>query len=96
MRSFGSCIYASYLYLIRYFSFARGRCPFIDGEEMRPHEEYPGKGVCRSLFVSGHGMAINATYNIMEKIFPDAFTKGIRDISVHPVCRNVFSVCECT
>jgi putative transposase len=76
------------------------RCSFLDGEEMRPHKEYAGRRVRRGLFVSGTGTAINAdvnaAYNIIRKVFPNAFAEGIEDVSLHPVCRNMFSACECT
>jgi putative transposase len=75
------------------------RCSFLDGEEMRPHEEYAGRRVRRGLFVSGTGTAINAdvnaAYNIIRKVFPNAFAEGIEDVSLHPVCRNMFSACGC-
>jgi len=58
---------------------------FLDGEELRHHEKYVGKRITRGLFRSLAGILINAdvnaAYNIIRKVFPNAFkghgTEGI-------------------
>lgn len=43
----------------------------------------------RGLFVSNHGIKINAdvngAYQIMKKVFPNAFADGIEGVALHPV-----------
>ena len=55
--------------------------------------------VRQEFFGPGTGTAINAdvnaAYNIIRKVFPNAFAEGTEDVSLHPVCRNMFSACEC-
>ena len=42
----------------------------------------------RGLFVSNNGTKINAdvngAYQIMKKVIPDAFAKGIEGVGLHP------------
>jgi putative transposase len=56
--------------------------------------------VRQEFFGPGTGTAINAdvnaAYNIIRKVFPNAFAEGMGDASLHPECRNMFSACECT
>lgn len=45
--------------------------------------------VYRICFRAGDGTKINAdlnaSYNIIRKVFPKAFADGIRDVGLHPV-----------
>lgn len=65
------------------------KCSFLDLEEIKKHDVYKGKRVCRGLFVSENGNKINAdvngSYNIMRKAFPKVFNDGIEGVVVHPL-----------
>jgi putative transposase len=62
---------------------------FLDNE--LPEKSYYNKKrrVKRGLFVSNQGIQINADVNaafqIMKKVFPNAFADGIEDVVLHPV-----------
>ena len=62
---------------------------FLDEES--PKKEFYNKKrrIHRGLFVSNHGVQINAdvnaAYQIMKKVFPNVFTDGIEDAVSHPV-----------
>ncbi len=64
------------------------KCSFLDREELRKHEHYLGKRVKRGLFRSADGHCyhadVNGSYNIIRKVVPDAFGKGIVGTAVHP------------
>jgi len=74
------------------------RCSFLDGEPLGRRDSYKGMRVRRGLFVSHGGIAINAdvnaAYNIIRKVFPEEFSEGIEDVSLHPVRADVFCACE--
>ncbi len=62
---------------------------FIDGEEIKHHQTYVGKRVCRGLFQTSNGVIMNAdvngTYNIGRKAVPEAFeVDGIEGVGLHP------------
>jgi putative transposase len=65
------------------------KCSFLDNEEMKKQEVYKGKRVKRGLFKSSDGILINAdvngAYNIIRKVFPNAFADGIEGVGLHPV-----------
>lgn len=65
------------------------KCSFLDLESIEKHEEYAGKRIKRGLFRSSSGREINAdingSYNIMRKVVPEVFDKGIEGVAVHPV-----------
>ncbi|KKM80841.1 hypothetical protein LCGC14_1335870 [marine sediment metagenome] len=52
------------------------KCSFLDNEEIKKHNKYLGKRICRGLFKSSDGTIINAdvngAYNIMKKAFPNS------------------------
>jgi putative transposase len=58
------------------------KCSFLDSEPVRKHETYAGSRIKRGLFRSYNGSFINAdlngSYNIMKKVFPNAFVDGIQ------------------
>ena len=62
---------------------------FLDGE--LPTKEFYNKDrrIYRGLFISNQGIRINAdvnaVYQIMKKVFPDAFADGIEGVVLHPV-----------
>ena len=65
------------------------KCSFLDNEEIGKHDIYKGKRVTRGLFISSTGKTINAdvnaSYNILHKCKPSAFTaKGVQGVVVHP------------
>ena len=66
---------------------------FLDAE--KPVKAYYDKSrrKYRGLFVSNTGIKINAdvngAYQIMKKVFPDAFADGIEGVVLHPVRVNV-------
>ena len=66
---------------------------FLD-EEIPIRENYnKERRVHRGLFVSEKGVEINAdvngSYQIMKKVFPNAFANGVVDVGLHPVIINV-------
>jgi len=65
------------------------KCSFLDGETVCKHEQYAGKRVKRGLFRASDGRLIsadvNAAYNIVRKVIPNAFGNGIEGAVVHPV-----------
>jgi putative transposase len=65
------------------------KCSFLDWEELCHHEKYIGKRITRGLFRSLTGISINAdvnaAYNIIRKVFPNAFKgHGIEEIVLSP------------
>lgn len=69
------------------------KCSFLDMEEIKKHQQYKGKRIKRGLFSSSNGILINAdvnaAYNILRKVFPNAFAEGIEGVGLHPVRVNV-------
>lgn len=64
------------------------KCSFIDLESISKKKYYDGKRVKRGLFKSKYGKIINAdlngSYNIMRKVVPNVFDKGIEGFVVSP------------
>ena len=66
---------------------------FLDGE--LPIKEYYNKSrrIFRGLFRSNKGKLINAdlnaSYQIIRKVFPEAFAEGIEGVGLHPVRVNI-------
>ena len=64
-------------------------CSFLDLEPVGKCDVYSGKRVKRGWFRASDGRClnadINAAYNIMRKVVPDAFGNGIAGVVVHPV-----------
>jgi putative transposase len=65
------------------------KCSFLDHESIQKHAQYKGRRICRGLFRSHTGRLINAdvnaAYNIMSKVVPNAFpAEGIVDVGLHP------------
>ena len=62
---------------------------FLDNEEPIKENYNKQRRVHRGLFVSDSGKTINAdvngAYQIIKKVFPDAFSKGIEGVGLHPV-----------
>lgn len=69
------------------------KCSFLDYEEIKKHDEYLGKRIKRGLFKTKNGLLVNAdvngSYNIIRKVFPNAFVDGIEDVAVHPYRVNL-------
>ena len=69
------------------------KCSFLDGESIQKHETYAGRRVKRGLFKTSDGRLINAdvnaSYNIMRKVVPNAFVNGIEGVAVHPTLISV-------
>jgi putative transposase len=65
------------------------KCSFLDLEPHGKHERYTGKRIHRGLFRSASGVLINAdvnaAYNHIRKVRPNAFADGIAGVVVHPV-----------
>src|SRR5262245_511450 len=65
------------------------KCSFLDLEPIGTHEVYAGNRVKRGLFRASTGRClnadINAAFNIMRKVVPNAFGNGIGGVVVHPV-----------
>jgi putative transposase len=72
------------------------KASFLDGDPLpvyddaRPEQaHFSGRRVKRGLYQAAHGRRLNAdvngAYNIIRKVLPDAFSKGIAGAAVHPV-----------
>ena len=65
------------------------KCSFLDLEPIGKHATYRGKRVKRGLFRASTGQFINAdvnaAYNILRKVVPNAFADGIAAAVVQPV-----------
>lgn len=86
------CESAGILFKITEESYTSGTS-FLD-EESPIRENYnKERRVHRGLFVSEKGVEINAdvngSYQIMKKVFPNAFANGVVDVGLHPVIINV-------
>ena len=66
---------------------------FLDKEEPIKENYDKSRRVHRGLFVTSNGEEINAdvngSYQIMKKVFPNAFTDGIEGVGLHPVRANI-------
>jgi len=65
------------------------KCSFLDQEPIGHKEKYVGRRIKRGLFRSALGIIINAdvnaAYNIIRKVFPEAFRAiGIEGVVLHP------------
>jgi len=65
------------------------KCSFLDLEPVGHHDVYLGKRLKRASFQAANGRIIhtdlNASYNILRKVTPDAFAKGTGAAVVQPV-----------
>ena len=66
---------------------------FLDGELPIKENYNKSRRVHRGLFITKEGELINAdvngSYQIMKKVFPNAFANGIEDAGSHPVVVNI-------
>lgn len=66
---------------------------FLDNEDPINENYKKERRVFRGLFVSNDGKKINAdvngAYQIMKKVIPDAFSKGIEGAGLHPTIINL-------
>jgi putative transposase len=66
---------------------------FLDGELPIKENYNKSRRIHRGLFKSNNGTLINAdlnaSYQIMKKVFPKAFTEGIEGVGLHPIRVNV-------
>lgn len=64
-------------------------CSFLDLEEPIKANYNKARRIVRGLFESNNGTLINSDvnggYNIIVKVFPNAFADGIKDVHLHPV-----------
>jgi len=65
------------------------KCSFLDKEPIKKQKKYAGKRVNRGLFKSKRGILINADvnagYNIIKKVVPNAVSAdGIEGVGLHP------------
>lgn len=65
------------------------KCSFLDNESIQKHKTYAGKRINRGLFRSKRGIMINADvnagYNMIKKVIPNAVTvDGIEGIGLYP------------
>ena len=62
---------------------------FLDNEEPVKANYNKTRRIHRGLFVSNKGIKINAdangAYQIMKKVFPNAYANGIEGVALHPV-----------
>ena len=70
------------------------KCSFLDQEPIKKHSSYLGERISRGLFRTQSGTIINsdvnASYNILKKAVPNAFSMneiadGIEGVWLHPV-----------
>lgn len=65
---------------------------FLDNEDPVESNYNKKRRIHRGLFVSNKGMKINAdvngAYQIMKKVFPNAYAEGIEGVALHPVVVN--------
>ena len=66
---------------------------FLDRELPIKENYNKSRRIHRGLFKSNNGTLINAdlnaSYQIMKKVFPNAFTEGIEGVGLHPIRVNV-------
>jgi putative transposase len=64
------------------------KCSFLDNEKIGKSEKYWGKRIKRGLFRTAKGKLINAdingSLNIIKKVAPNAFSKGVEAVVVQP------------
>jgi len=65
------------------------KCSFLDNESIQKHKSYAGKRINRGLFRSKKGIIINADvnagYNIIKKVIPNAvLVDGIEGVGLYP------------
>ena len=65
------------------------KCSFLDNESIQKHKAYAGKRINRGLYRSSKGIVINADvnagYNIIKKVVPNAvLVDGIEGIGLYP------------
>ena len=65
------------------------KCSFLDNESIQNHKTYAGKRINRGLFRSNKGIIINADvnagYNIIKKVIPNAvLADGIEGVGLYP------------
>ena len=69
------------------------KCSFLESEPLGRQVEYVGKRVKRGLFVTATSRRINAdvnaSYNMIVKVVPNAFGNGREGVVVHPVRLNL-------
>ncbi len=66
---------------------------FLDNETPVKENYDKSRRVYRGMFISNNGIKINAdvngAYQIMKKVIPDVFNKGIEGVGLHPVQMKV-------
>ena len=66
---------------------------FLDNEEPIKENYDKSRRKNRGLFISNEGVEINAdvngAYQIMKKVFPNAFANGIEGVGLHPIIINI-------
>lgn len=67
-------------------------CSFLDNELLNKDYYNKSRRIHRGLFRSNEGTLINSdvngSYNIIRKVFPDAFVDGIEGVHLHPIRVN--------
>lgn len=66
---------------------------FLDGELPIKEDYNKSRRIYRGLFRTNTGILINAdlngAYQIMKKVFPEAFAEGIEGVGLHPIRVNI-------
>lgn len=72
------------------------KCSFLDWEELYHHDTYIGKRITRGLFRSLAGILINAdvnaTYNMIRKVFQNAFKGHGEEIVLSPKRLSILDI----
>ena len=65
---------------------------FVDNEEPIKNNYDKSRRIHRGLFISNNGIKVNAdvngAYQILKKVFPNAFADGIEGAGLHPLTIN--------
>lgn len=68
-------------------------CSFLDNEPLTKEYYNKSRRIERGLFKSNKSILINSdvngSYNIIKKVFPNAFANGIMGVGLHPIRVNV-------
>jgi putative transposase len=70
------------------------KASFLDEDDIMYNNIFSGDRIRRGLYQSKNGILINAdcngSYNIIRKVFSNAFSNGIEGVHLHPVRINVY------
>ena len=87
-QSFVGIPHMRFIEMVKYKAYTSGTS-FLDNEEPVKANYNKVRRIHRGLFVSNNGIKINAdvngAYQIMKKVFPNAYADGIQGVVLHPI-----------